>query len=102
MPSDLHPINQLNAAGAPDFVTLEAQTLLDQAKAHFEAGTGRTLSPSQVEMYLLETIAYMLAVRGGEEQLAFENGLVAYARSDWLDKRRVCVAGPRWRDRRGN
>lgn len=86
MSSDIHPINQLNAAGAPDFVTVEAQTLLDAAKAKFEADTGRTISPSQVEMYLLETIAYMLSVRGAEEQLAFENCFVAYARSEWLDR----------------
>ena len=80
-----HPVNQLNAAGAPDFVTIEARRLLDDAKAHFEAETGRTLYPSQVEMYLLETIAYMLSVRGAQEQLAFENCFVAYARSQWLD-----------------
>lgn len=80
-----HPINLLNAAGAPDFVTVEAQLLLDRAISFFEAGTGRTLSPSQVEMYLLETIAYMMSVRGGEEQLALENGFVAYSRDKWLD-----------------
>lgn len=86
MSFERHPINQLNAAGAPDFVTVEAKLLLDQAKAHFEVSTGRTLSPSQVEMYLLETVAYMLAVRGAEEQLAFENCFVAYAQPGWLDK----------------
>lgn len=85
MPSDIAPITALNTAGAPDFVTLEAQKLLDQAKAKFEADTGRTLSESQTEMYLLETIAYMLALRGVEEQLAFENCFVAYARGNWLD-----------------
>ena len=79
------PVNRLNAAGAPDFVTIEARRLLNDAKAHFEAETGRTLYPSQVEMYLLETIAYMLSVRGAQEQLAFENCFVAYARSQWLD-----------------
>lgn len=86
MPSDLHPINMLNAEGAPKFVTAEAQALLDMAIAKFEVETGRTLSPSQVEMYLLETIAYMLTLRGAEEQLAFENCFIAYAQSDWLDR----------------
>jgi phage-related baseplate assembly protein len=85
MSSDHPTISQLNAAGAPDFVTADAQGLLDKAKAHFEAHTGRTLSPSQVEMYLLETIAYMLSVRGAEEQLALENGFVAYAGIDGLE-----------------
>ncbi len=85
MDIDDYPINRLHAAGAPDFVTSEAQALLDQAKAHFEAATGRTLSPSQTETYLLETIAYMLSVRGAEEQLAFENCFIAYARPAWLE-----------------
>lgn len=86
MSFETHPVNLLHDAGAPEFVTVEAQRLLDLSIAHFEAETGRTLSPSQVEMYLLETIAYMLSIRGGEEQLAFENCFIAFARSDWLDK----------------
>ncbi len=85
MSSDVAPITALNTAGAPDFVTLEAQKLLDQAKAKFEADTGRTLSDSQTEMYLLETITYMLSLRAAEEQLALENCFVAYARGNWLD-----------------
>ncbi|MGR3760880.1 baseplate J/gp47 family protein [Roseobacteraceae bacterium NS-SX3] len=85
MSTDLHPVNLLNAAGAPAFVEADAQKLLEAAIAKFEAETGRQLSPSQVEMYLLETVAYMLAVRGAEEQLGFENNLVAYARPEWLD-----------------
>ncbi|KIC38166.1 hypothetical protein RA27_20605 [Ruegeria sp. ANG-R] len=85
MSSDTAPITALNQAGAPDFVTYEAQRLLDLAKAKFEADTGRTLSESQQEMYLLETIAYMLALRGTEEQLAFENCFVAWARGSYLD-----------------
>ncbi len=86
MSFDQHPINVLNREGAPTFITADAKELLELAIAHFEDGTGRTLSPSQVEMYVLETVAYMLTVRGGEEQLAFENSFVAYARSGFLDK----------------
>ncbi|MCG7518848.1 baseplate J/gp47 family protein [Ruegeria sp. Ofav3-42] len=85
MPSDA-PITVLNKAGAPGFVTVEAQKLLDQAKAKFEADTGRTLSEMQVEMHLLETIAYMLALRGAEEQLALQNCFIAWAQGDWLDR----------------
>ena len=83
--AEIHPINQLYAAGAPDFVTHDAETLLSQAIAHFEAGTGRSLSPMQVETYLLETIAYMLTLRGIEEQAALEKSFVAYAPDDFLD-----------------
>ena len=33
-----HPVNRLNAAGAPDFVTIEARRLLDEVmgEAHAE------------------------------------------------------------------
>jgi len=85
MPSDVAPITALNQGGAPDFVTIEARKLLDLAKAKFEAETGRTLSESQQEMYLLETIAYMLVLRGAEEQQAFENCFVAWAKGSFLD-----------------
>jgi len=83
--SDVAPITALNQAGAPEFVTLEAKKWLDLAKAHFEGNTGRTLSDSQAEMYLLETIAYVLGLRAAEEQLGFENCFVAYQRGNWLD-----------------
>tara|TARA_R100001369_G_scaffold83666_1_gene116075 strand:- start:1932 stop:3056 length:1125 start_codon:yes stop_codon:yes gene_type:complete len=95
MSFEKHPVNLLNIAGAPDFVTFDAQQLLDAAIAHFEAETGRTLSPSQVEMYLLETIAYMLTIRGGEEQLAFENCFVAYANNAFLDRHGAGYNTPR-------
>lgn len=85
MSTDLHPINQLHAAGAPEFVNADAQSLLSAGIAKFEELTGRQLSPSQVEMYLLETIAFMLAVRGAEEQLSLESNAVAYAQGEWLD-----------------
>lgn len=80
-----HPLNILNTSGAPEFVNTDAQALLKLAISNFEVETGRVLSPSQVEMYLLETVAYMLAVRGAEEQLAIQDGYVAYAQSARLD-----------------
>ena len=79
MPFDLHPINRLHAEGAPDFVTTDAGRILEQLKGFFEAETGRTLSPSQVEVYLLETAALMFAIRASEDQLGFENCFVAWA-----------------------
>lgn len=85
MPSDVAPITALNQAGAPPFVTYEARALLDLAIGKFEELTGRALSPSQVEMYLLEVIAYMLTARGVEEQQAIENCFVAFAQGRFLD-----------------
>lgn len=86
MSFDDHPINRLNAEGAPDFVTLEAAAIYALMAAKFEEETGRTLSPSQTETYMISALAYALTVRGAEEQLAFENCFVAYARTDWLDR----------------
>lgn len=87
MSFDLHPINQLNASGAPDFVTADADKIEAILKQYFEDETGRTLSPSQAEMYLLETAAYMFAIRAGEDQLGFENCFVAWAREKFLEAR---------------
>jgi phage-related baseplate assembly protein len=89
MSSDLHPIHELHAQGAPKFVEAEASILLNQLKAHFEVATGRTLSPSQTEMYLLETAAYMFAVSGAETQIGFENCFVAWAQEQFLEARGV-------------
>ncbi|MGH1577696.1 baseplate J/gp47 family protein [Planktotalea sp.] len=80
-----HPINELNAAGAPDFVTADAGTILDMLKGFFETETGRTLSPSNAEMYLLETAAYMFSIRAAEDQQGFENCFVAWAQERFLE-----------------
>ncbi|WP_420010995.1 baseplate J/gp47 family protein [Tateyamaria sp.] len=89
MSFDLHPINQLNAEGAPDFVTAESDRILEKLKGFFEDETGRTLSPSQSEMYLLETAAYMFAIRANEDQLGFENCFVAWAQEKFLEARGI-------------
>lgn len=89
MSFELHPINQLQAAGAPEFVTADADKIEAQLKAYFEEETGRTLSPSQTEMYLLETAAYMLAIHAAEDQLGFENCFVAWAQEKFLEARGV-------------
>jgi hypothetical protein len=74
-----HPVNRLNTEDAPDFVTADVDRILDKLKGFFEDETGRILSPSQSEMYLLETAAYMFAIRANEDQRGFENGFVAWA-----------------------
>jgi phage-related baseplate assembly protein len=89
MSFDLHPINRLNTEGAPDFVTAESDRILEKLKGFFEDETGRTLSPSQSEMYLLETAAYMFAIRASEDQLGFENCFVAWAQEKFLEARGI-------------
>ncbi len=82
-----HPVNRLNAKDAPDFVTVDADRILEKLKGFFEAETGRTLSPSQAEMYLLETAAYMFTLRAAEDQRGFENCFVAWAQEKFLEAR---------------
>lgn len=89
MSFEQHPINQLNAAGAPDFVTADPAEILAKLKGYFEEETGRTLSPSQAEMYLLETAAYMFSLRAAEDQLGFESCFVAWAQEKFLEIRGV-------------
>ena len=85
--SNPHPINFLNALGAPAFVTTDAASILETMKAYFEEETGRTLSPSQAEMYLLETAAYMMGISAAESQLGFESCFVAWAGASHLEAR---------------
>jgi uncharacterized phage protein gp47/JayE len=87
MSFEQHPINRLNAEGAPEFVTAEAGRILERLKGFFEEETGRTVSPSQAEMYLLETAAYMFAIRAAEDQQGFENCFVAWAQEPFLEAR---------------
>ena len=89
MSFDAYPINQLNAAGAPEFVTADADRILEMLKGFFEGETGRTLSPSQAEMYLLETAAYMFSIRAAEDQLGLENCFVAWAQETFLEARGI-------------
>ncbi|KQI68005.1 hypothetical protein AN189_13140 [Loktanella sp. 3ANDIMAR09] len=84
--SDRHPIEVVAAVGAPQFVTTDAEQLLRAATQKYEQATGRILAPSQVETYILEVIAYMLSVRGAEEQFAIQQNMLAFATGNRLDE----------------
>lgn len=51
----------------------------------FQKETGRTLYEGQVEMYLIETLAYALSVAAEEAQAVAEQYLVAYADEQGLE-----------------
>ena len=75
----------LRAKGAPQFVTIDADKLLAVAVKAFEEETGRQLAPAQVENYVLEVCAYMMAIHAAEVQLALEQNLLAWSRAARID-----------------
>lgn len=95
MSFEAHPINQLYRAGPPQFVTTDAKTLLAKAVAKVETDTGRKISPSQVESFVLDAVAYMLSVRGEEEQQAIARQYLAYQDGKDLDNFGVSCERPR-------
>lgn len=70
----------------PIFVTpIDPAILLQELKADYEARTGRVLQPAQVEMLLLNTIAYRESLLRLAIQDTGEQNLVDFARAPALD-----------------
>lgn len=84
MSFDDHPINQLNEQGAPKIFDAEQASILEKGIGYFEKHSGRSLSPGQVEMLQLETVSYMISLLAGQNQMAAESNLAAFAPENWL------------------
>lgn len=95
MSFETHPINLLQAQGAPEFVTVDLAELKLSAVASFEAATGRTLSEAQTEMFIIELIAGLFSVRGVEQQNGIEAAFLAFARGERLDWHGAGLGTPR-------
>lgn len=80
-----YSLDILKALGAPGLFERDAATLKARYVAWFEAEAGRTLYPMQVEMLLIEALAYAMSLVGEEAQLAAEQHLVAFAQKENLD-----------------
>jgi len=81
-----YSLGALQAITPPPFFTTDAQVWVQRLVAQFEAATGRTLYPMQVEMLLIETLGYAMSVLGEEGQMVGEQHLVALADIDGLEK----------------
>lgn len=79
-----YALDTLAATPVPELFTRDADVLKARYVAWFEAETGRTLYPAQVEMFLIETLAYAMSLLGSEAQIAAEEHLVAKASIDGL------------------
>jgi phage-related baseplate assembly protein len=75
------------AAGPPTFGEQDGAVWKARLVAKFEELSGRTLYEGQVEMFVIEAVAYMLALRGAEEQAVAEQNLILFATGAYLDAR---------------
>lgn len=81
-----YSLEALSALPPPALFTTEPATWLPRLVQWFEQRSGRTLYPMQVEMLLIEALAYALSVMGQEAQLTVEQHLVAFASGEGLDR----------------
>jgi phage-related baseplate assembly protein len=69
----------------PDFVARDPSAIVSEMVADFEAATGRTLHPAQVERLLIDVVAYRESLYRVAVQEAAKLNLVTYARGVMLD-----------------
>lgn len=85
-------LEELIANGAPAFFSRDTDAIKARLVAKFEEISGRTLYPSQTEMYLIEVAAYALAVYAEAGQTAAEQNTVVFAKSTHLENRLANVS----------
>lgn len=72
-----YSLDVLRSLPAPQLFSTDAEILKSRYIAWFEAETDRKLYPMQVEMLLIEALAYAMSLLGNEGQIAIEEGLVS-------------------------
>lgn len=81
-----YSLETLKALAPPALYVRDAEVLKARYVAWFEAASGKTLYPMQVEMLLIETLAYAMAMLGEEAQATAEQHFVAFANDAHIDK----------------
>ena len=81
-----YSLDALASLTPPALFTTDANVWKPRLVAWFQEASGRTLYPMQVEMLLIETLAYAMSVMGEEVQRTVEEELVAFASDDGLDR----------------
>lgn len=74
-----YSLDTLAGLPVPERFTRDPEVLKARYVAFFEDAANRTLYPAQVEMFLIETLAYAMSLLGEEGQIAAEEHLVAKA-----------------------
>lgn len=80
-------LQELRAAGAPDFFERDPAKLKALFKAKFEEVSRRTLYPAQPEMYLIEVAAYALSILGEAAQTGVLQNTVVFSEGVHLENR---------------
>lgn len=75
----------LTGLADPEFVTRDPQAVVQEMVAQFEAATGRTLYPAQVERLVIDLVAYRESLTREVIQDAGKQNLVSFARAPFLD-----------------
>jgi phage-related baseplate assembly protein len=75
----------------PNFINRDPQTIVSEMIADYEARTGRTLEPAQIETLLINGFAYRELLLRNQIQDASLQNLVEYARFPMLDHLGVLV-----------
>lgn len=73
------------ALPTPEFINRDPQTIIAEMKADYEARTGKTLEPAQVETLLINAFAYRESLLRNQIQDAALQNLVAFARYPMID-----------------
>lgn len=69
----------------PEFIPRDAETIIGETKADYEARTGRTLEPAQVEQLLLNSFNYRELLVRNQAQDAAKQNLLAFSRFPVID-----------------
>lgn len=85
-------LEELRAAGAPDFFERDPSVLKALMKAEFEERSGRTLYPAQTEMFLIEVAAYALSLLHEAAQTATLQNTAVWAEGRHLEDRGTNVS----------
>lgn len=80
-----YSLDRLRALPRPTLYTTDPGAWRQMLVERFEALTGRTLYPAQVETLLIEFTAYAMGVLGVEAQMTAEEHLVAFASERGLE-----------------
>lgn len=78
-------LGSLRARGEPQLFDRDTRSWKTRLVAWFEAASGRTLYPDQTEMFLVEMLAYVMAMHGESAQAAVIQNLAVWATGRNLD-----------------
>lgn len=82
---NLRTLQDLRDEGAPQFFDTDQSSIKRRLIAKFEADTNKTLFEGQPEMFMIETMAYSLAVRSSAEQNAVLQNTIVWSQGRHIE-----------------